>query len=43
MERGEEVIVVDDLSSGSLGNMSRWAGRPEFKFLRADLSEGVPT
>jgi len=42
MERGEEVIVVDDLSSGSLGNLSRWAGRPEFKFLRADLSEGVP-
>jgi len=42
MEKGEEVIVVDDLSSGSLGNLSRCAGRPGFEFLRADLSDGVP-
>ena len=42
MERGEEVIVVDDLSSGSLGNLSRWTGRPEFEFLRADLLRRRP-
>ncbi|MDP7982739.1 MAG: NAD-dependent epimerase/dehydratase family protein [Conexivisphaerales archaeon] len=42
MERGHRVVVVDDLSSGSMENLGRWRGHPNFKFVRADLSEGVP-
>jgi len=42
MERGNEVVVLDDLSSGLMENLSNWVGRPGFEFLRADLSEGVP-
>lgn len=39
MERGEEVLVVDDLSGGKLENLKKWMDDPEFKFIRADLSE----
>ncbi|MGC8696485.1 MAG: NAD-dependent epimerase/dehydratase family protein, partial [Conexivisphaera sp.] len=42
MECGHHVIVVDDLSSGSVENLGRWRGHSSFAFVRADLSEGVP-
>ncbi|MGC9178414.1 MAG: NAD-dependent epimerase/dehydratase family protein, partial [Conexivisphaera sp.] len=42
VERGHNVIVVDDLSSGSMENLGRWRGHPNLTFVMADLSEGVP-
>jgi len=37
MMRGFNVIVVDDLSSGSLKNIERWLESPNFTFIRADI------
>jgi UDP-glucose 4-epimerase len=42
VERGHNAILVDDLSSGSMENLGRWRGHPNFKFVRVDLSKGVP-
>ncbi|RLE49822.1 MAG: UDP-glucose 4-epimerase [Candidatus Methanomethylicota archaeon] len=39
MERGDSVVVVDDLSSGSLNNISKWLNAKEFKFIKQDLSK----
>ncbi|AFH42618.1 NAD-dependent epimerase/dehydratase family protein [Fervidicoccus fontis] len=39
IERGEEVLVIDDLSSGKTENLERWFGEKKFKFIKADLSE----
>lgn len=38
MEMGHEVIVIDDLSSGRIENISRWLDSSSFKLVRADLS-----
>ncbi|MCX8170007.1 MAG: NAD-dependent epimerase/dehydratase family protein [Candidatus Methanomethyliaceae archaeon] len=37
MERGDNVTVIDDLSSGSLNNLKQWIDNLRFKFLKADL------
>ncbi|MER5297436.1 NAD-dependent epimerase/dehydratase family protein [Streptomyces pharetrae] len=38
IDAGIEVDCVDDLSSGSAGNVRHLAGRPGFRFLRQDVS-----
>ena len=37
MERGEEVCVFDNLSTGSLENVRHWLDCPNFTFIRGDL------
>ncbi len=37
METGNRVRVIDNLSSGSPGNLERWIGHPGFEFMEADL------
>jgi len=37
METGNRVKVIDNLSSGSPGNLERWMGHPGFEFMEADL------
>ena len=38
LEDGHEVVVVDDLSTGSLANLSRAQADPRFSFIRGDLT-----
>jgi len=38
MRRGFSVIVVDNLSSGFLGNIEHHIGDSNFKFVKADRS-----
>lgn len=33
----EEIVVIDNLSSGSLGNIARHIGKPYLRFVKADL------
>lgn len=35
--RGDRVRVMDDLSTGSLDNIARVSGNPDFEFIRADV------
>jgi dTDP-glucose 4,6-dehydratase len=42
LERGESVVGIDDLSSGSLRNISHLSTNPRFEFLTADISQGIP-
>jgi len=37
MDRGCEVVVFDNLSSGSLDNVAKWLNNCNFKFVRGDL------
>lgn len=37
METGSRVRVIDNLSSGSQGNLERWMVHPGFEFMEADL------
>ena len=37
MKSGCHVLVVDNLSSGSIENIRRWLDHPRFSFLKADL------
>ncbi len=37
MEKGHEVVVIDNLSTGSMENIKRWIDNPRFKFHQADL------
>jgi dTDP-glucose 4,6-dehydratase len=37
IERGAEVVGIDDLSSGSLNNVSHLMEKPSFKFVNADI------
>lgn len=39
VERGAEVTVVDNLSSGRLSNLAAVTGAPGFRFVQADLRE----
>jgi dTDP-glucose 4,6-dehydratase len=41
VERGERVLCVDDLSTGSVANLSGLDGNPAFEFLEADVSKGL--
>ena len=37
LERGDRVRVLDDLSTGSLDNLAKVSGNPDFEFIRADV------
>ncbi len=39
METGNQVRVMDNLASGSLGNLDRWMDHPRFEFIEGDLLE----
>jgi len=39
METGNQVRVIDNLTSGSLGNLDRWVAHPDFEFTEGDLLE----
>ncbi|MEV6875990.1 NAD-dependent epimerase/dehydratase family protein [Amycolatopsis sp. NPDC051128] len=36
---GDEVVVLDDLSTGTLDNLSDVIGRPEFRFVRGSVTD----
>ena len=38
MARGYEVTVIDNLSGGTLENLSQWNDNPKFNFVKADLT-----
>jgi dTDP-glucose 4,6-dehydratase len=40
--RGDQVVCVDDLSTGSRDNLSSLAGVPGFEFIEADVSREIP-
>lgn len=39
MDRGYQVIVIDNLSSGRIGNINQWLNNPGFHFVEADLKQ----
>jgi len=39
MQRGGEVVVIDNLSNGSLNNLRAWLSEPNFLFVREDLKK----
>jgi len=39
MAEGHEVVVSDNLSSGSLQNIGSWLANPRFNFIKGDLKE----
>jgi dTDP-glucose 4,6-dehydratase len=39
LSRGHRVIVIDNLVTGSTDNISHLAGRPDFRFLKQDVTE----
>jgi nucleoside-diphosphate-sugar epimerase len=41
LDRGDEVVCVDNLVTGSAGNVEPLAGRPGFTFVSADISAGI--
>jgi dTDP-glucose 4,6-dehydratase len=40
--RGDEVVVVDDLSSGHRRNLAELAESARFEFVHADVADGIP-
>ena len=42
VERGDEVVAIDDLSSGSTGNLAHLSGRDGFAFVQQDVSRALP-
>lgn len=42
VERGDLVVGVDDLSSGSRRNIEHLISEPRFEFIEADISVGIP-
>jgi dTDP-glucose 4,6-dehydratase len=42
VSRGDEVVAVDDLSTGRLQNIAHLAEHPQFSFVRADVSKELP-
>ena len=41
LERGEEVVCVDNLSTGSMANIEHVLGSSGFSFVLADISDGI--
>ena len=39
MERGERVLVLDDLSAGDLGNIERWRGSDGLEIVERDITK----
>jgi dTDP-glucose 4,6-dehydratase len=42
IDRGDEVVCVDDFSTGRRSNVARWDGDPRFTLVEADISESIP-
>jgi dTDP-glucose 4,6-dehydratase len=42
LARGDEVVVLDDLSTGTLKNIAQHDTNPAFRFVEADVSVDVP-
>jgi dTDP-glucose 4,6-dehydratase len=42
LERGDEVVSVDNLSSGQLVNVEMFSNNPRFTFIHADVVRGIP-
>ena len=42
LARGQDVIAVDDLSTGRLQNIEHLTGNKSFKFIQVDISIGLP-
>jgi len=42
VERGDEVVAVDNLSTGRLENLSRLEGNDRFLFVHADVTSEIP-
>jgi nucleoside-diphosphate-sugar epimerase len=42
LDRGDEVVAVDNLSTGRLQNVAHLAEHPAFSFVRADVSKEIP-
>ena len=42
LARGQDVIAVDDLSTGRLQNIEHLTGNKSFKFIQTDISIGLP-
>ena len=40
--RGDEVVGIDDFSSGNGANLESLQSEPRFSFIRADITEGIP-
>ena len=40
--RGDEVVALDDLSSGSVANLAHLADHERFSFIEQDVSRGLP-
>ena len=41
MERGEEVICLDNYFTGKKSNVSRWIGHKNFEIIRHDVTEPI--
>jgi UDP-glucose 4-epimerase len=39
LDRGEEVVGIDDFSNGNPGNLARAAQNPGFRFIKADVAD----
>jgi dTDP-glucose 4,6-dehydratase len=42
LDRGDEVVGVDDFSSGSIRNLERALATSQFEFVEADISKEIP-
>jgi dTDP-glucose 4,6-dehydratase len=42
IQRGAEVVAVDNFSTGSKDNVSHLADQPRFRLIEADVSDGLP-
>jgi nucleoside-diphosphate-sugar epimerase len=42
LSRGDEVVCVDDFSTGRQSNVAHLAGSPGFTLVEADISKGIP-
>lgn len=43
IERGNQVLCIDNLLTGSLDNIAHLQNSPDFEFVQADASEGLPS
>lgn len=42
LNRGDEVVIFDNLITGTDENLNRFSGLPGFEFIRQDICEGLP-
>jgi UDP-glucose 4-epimerase len=41
LQKGCRVVAIDDLSTGSLENIAHLRGNPDFRFVRASITDGI--